>query len=269
MEIVTADRPRDYLRVQGPHAADYLNRMVSNDVVALEVGDACDALLLTVKARVIATLRILRRGETDFLLLTEPGLGAIVRDQLLRTRFAARCEIEPEHHTSTLLLGEGAETPSGSVAVPNRDYGVAGLEALDVDITPTIEADELERLRIEAGTPLAGKDIDDRVLPAEAGLTERAVSFTKGCYPGQEPVARLHYRGHANRVLRVLRVDGGDLPPAGAEVVFQGKAVGRITSAARANGGFVALGYVRAEVTEDAVLEVGEATATMLRPARP
>ena len=269
MQIVTADRPRDYVRVQGPQAADYLNRMVSNDVLALEVGGSCDALLLTAKARVIATLRILRRGETDFLLLTEPGLGAIVRDQLTRMRFAARCEVEPERHTSTLLLGEGVDTPAGAVALPNPDYGVAGLEALDVDIAPTIDADELERLRIEAGTPLAGKDIDDRVLPAEAGLTERAVSFTKGCYPGQEPVARLHYRGHANRVLRVLRVDGGDLPAAGAELVHQGKAVGRITSAVRANGGFVALGYVRAEVTEDAVLEVGEATATMLRPARP
>ena len=79
---------------------------------------------------------------------------------------------------------------------------------LDAEIEPTVSPEELERLRIQAGTPAWGKEIDDRVLPAEAGLTERAVSFTKGCYPGQEPIARLHYRGHANRGLRVLALDG-------------------------------------------------------------
>ena len=73
---------------------------------------------------------------------------------------------------------------------------------------------DLERLRIEAVTPRFGREIDDRVLPAEAGLDERAVSFTKGCYPGQEPIARQHYRGKVNRRLRVLEVDG-DLPERG------------------------------------------------------
>ncbi len=85
---------------------------------------------------------------------------------------------------------------------------------LDADARARRSADdELELLRIRAGTPRVGKEIDDRVLPAEAGLDERAVSFTKGCYPGQEPVARLHYRGHANRGLRVLAIEGAELPP--------------------------------------------------------
>ena len=75
-----------------------------------------------------------------------------------------------------------------------------------------IGAEELERLRILAGTPRWGYELDDRVLPAEAGLEERAISFTKGCYPGQEPVARLHHRGHPNRTLRVLAVDGEGRP---------------------------------------------------------
>jgi len=269
MEIVTAVRPRSFVRVQGPDAASYLNRMVSNDVEALGVGDACDALLLTPKARVIATLRILRRGETDFLLLTEPELGETVRGQLLRTRFAARCEIEAEEHSAVLLLGEGAKAPAGSVSLPNSDYGLPGWEVVDLDAEPTADADELERLRIEAGTPLAGKDIDERVLPEEAGLTERAVSFTKGCYPGQEPVARLHYRGHANRGLRVLRIDAGQVPERDAEVALDGKAVGRITSAVRDGAAVIALGYVRSEVDEEATLEVGGAAARMLRPARP
>ena len=119
-------------------------------------------------------------------------------------------------------------------------------------------------MRIEAGTPAWGKEIDDRVLPAEAGLVERAVSLTKGCYPGQEPIARLHYRGHANRGLRVLGIEGHELPERDAELRYGGKAVGRVTSAARTNGGIVALAYVRAEVPADAALEVGPLTARPL-----
>src|SRR6266496_1800174 len=93
-------RPRAFVRVAGPDAEDYLQRMVSNDVEALAVGEACDALLLTPKARVIATLRIWRRDDDDFLLLTEPALGDGVLAELRKMRFAARCEFEPEQHTS-------------------------------------------------------------------------------------------------------------------------------------------------------------------------
>ena len=99
-----APRPRAFVAVRGPDAEDYLQRMVSNDVEALVVGDSCDALLLTVKARVIAPLRVWRRGPEDFLLLTEPELGETVRAHLLRTRFRARCEIEIEEHESTLAV---------------------------------------------------------------------------------------------------------------------------------------------------------------------
>src|SRR5207253_4317406 len=87
-------RERAYLRVAGPDACDYLQRMVSNDVEALQVGDACPALLLTAKARVIAPLVVWRRGDEDFLLLTEPELGEPVRSLLVRMRLRARCEIE-------------------------------------------------------------------------------------------------------------------------------------------------------------------------------
>src|SRR5436309_8560410 len=103
-----ARRPRAFVRVAGPDAADFLQRMASNDVEALAVGDACDALLLTAKARVIAPLRIIRRADDDFLLLTEPELGETVRTELVRMRFAAKVELEPEEHESWLVLG-GAE----------------------------------------------------------------------------------------------------------------------------------------------------------------
>ncbi len=249
MEV--ADRPRAFVRVAGPDAADYLQRMVSNDVEALQVGESCPALLLTAKARVIAPLVIWRRGEDDFLLLTEPELGDAVRSLLTRTRLRARCEVEAEEHVSQLVFGGrgiAADLPGA-------------VEQLDAGLEPTIRADELELRRIEAGVPRWGAEIDDRILPAEAGLDRTHVSFSKGCYPGQEPVARLHFRGHPNRGLRVLELDEAPAPD-GVELVHEGKAVGRVTSAARRpDGSVVALAYVRVEVPPDARLELAHAEA--------
>jgi tRNA-modifying protein YgfZ len=226
-----ARRPRAFVRVAGPDAADYLQRMISNDVEGLEVGAACDALLLTAKARVIAPLRVLRRAGDDFLLLTEPELGETVRRELIRMRFAANAEIEQEEHESWLVLG-------GDEVLDERP---AGQEVGD---------EEFERWRIEAGIPQWGREIDDRILPAEAGLDDTHISFTKGCYPGQEPIARQRYRGKVNRKLRVLELDGD--APAGTELLREGKVVGRITSSVPG----LALGYVRVEVPEDAQLEL-------------
>ena len=230
--------------------------MLSNEVEALPPGGTCEALLLTAKARVIATVTVWRRAPDDFLLLTEPELGERLHAELIRFRFAAKAAIELEDHISTLVIGEDA--PDG--AIPNRDYGVPAYETIDEEppVTPEpIGADELELLRIRAATPRMGAEIDDRVLPAEAGLEERAISFTKGCYPGQEPVARLHYRGHVNRKLRVLELEG-DVEP-GAEIAHDGKVVGRVTSTAQGH----ALGYVRTEVPDNAQLTIGPVRALL------
>jgi folate-binding protein YgfZ len=212
--------------------------MVSNDVEALAVGKTCDALLLTPKSRLIAPLRIVRRADDDFLVLTEPELGDIVRAQLVRARFAARVELEPEEHEAWLVLG-------GDEVLDERPEG------------PEAGSDEAERWRIESGVPRWGFELDDRVLPAEAGLTETHVSFTKGCYPGQEPIARQHYRGKVNRRLHVLEIDGE--VERGAEIAYEGKAVGRVTSAVPG----LALGYVRTEVPHDAALQVGTVKARL------
>jgi folate-binding protein YgfZ len=241
--VDVASRERSFVRVAGPDAADYLQRMVSNDVEALHVGDSCPALLLTAKARVIAPLVVWRRGEDDFLLLTEPELGEPVRALLTRMRLRARCEIEPEEHTSSLVFG-GGEIETGFPGAR---------ESLDSGLDATLPPDEVERRRIEARVPRWGRELDERVLPAEAGLEATHISFSKGCYPGQEPVARLHFRGKANRGLRVLELH--DVPAYDAELVHDGKVVGRVTSAARRpDGSVVALAYVRAEVADDAPL---------------
>jgi folate-binding protein YgfZ len=255
---------REFVSVRGSDAASYLQAMVSNDVEALGPGEACEALLLTPKARVIAPMTVYRRSADDFLLLTDRGLAEPLRTALLRSRFAAKCEIEVEEHRSSLVVG--SEAPPGTV--PNRDYGLPAYEIIDGE--PPREAvyaelEELERLRILARTPRWGNEIDDRVLPAEAGLDERAIDFEKGCYPGQEPVARLHYRGHPNRTLRVLEVVGVDLPAHDDEVTYEGKTIGRITSAVLNDGeGHLALAYVRREVPADAELRVGSRVARQL-----
>jgi folate-binding protein YgfZ len=256
--------------VSGPDAASYLNRMVSNEVEELSVGGSCEALLLTPKARVVAPMVVWRRAADDFLLLTEPEAGDRLVRELIRARFAARCSIELEEHRSVVVLG----APEGLVVnhhevVPNRDYGVPAVELLDVEAPPEgaepIGEDELERLRILARTPRLGRELDDRVMPAEAGLEERAISFTKGCYPGQEPVARLHHRGHPNRGLRVLALQGEELPPYDAELTLDGKVVGRVTSAAPdPDLGVVALAYVRREVPAEAGLETSGRRARQL-----
>jgi folate-binding protein YgfZ len=245
-----AIRPRAYVGVRGPDAEDFLQRMVSNDVSQ----ESCEALLLTPKARVIAPLTVWRRGETDFLLLTEPELGEVVLRHLMRMRLRAQVEIEPEEHTSHVVLG-------GDEGIPTADYGTPAVEMLDSDLEPTLGGDELERLRVLAGTPRWGREIDDRILPAEAGLDETAISFTKGCYPGQEPVARLRHRGRANRGLRLLEIESDELPTYDAELLHDGKAVGRVTSAVRDGERVIALAYVRREVPEDAELDVDRALA--------
>jgi tRNA-modifying protein YgfZ len=252
-----ADRPRDYVGVRGPDAESYLQALVTNDVERLGPGEACEALLLTPKARVVAPLVVLRRAADDYLLLTEPGLGERLRAALLRARFAAKCEIELEEHTSAVVFG-------GAEGIPTTDYGDDAVEVLDQDVEATLGEDELELLRIKAGTPRYGREIDDRVLPAEAGLDARAIDFAKGCYVGQEPVARQHYRGRVNRSLRVLAVEGAELPEYDAELIRDGKAVGRVTSTARDGDRVVALGYVRVEVPADAVLDLGGRAARQL-----
>jgi folate-binding protein YgfZ len=238
ISVRAALRPRAYVRVAGPDAEDYLQRMLSNDVTA---GDLVPALLLTPKGRLIAPVRMWRRGPEDFLLLTEPELGDVVRATLRRSRFASKCEIEPEQHTSSVVFDE-------SEGLPGEIPGT--VEVLDATVPGTAGNDELEHARIEAGVPAWGRELDDAILPAEAGLDETHISFTKGCYPGQEPVARLRHRGHVNRRLRVLEVESAR---PGDEIAFEGKPVGRVTSAVSGFG----LGYVRVEVPDGARVMVG------------
>lgn len=248
---------RGYVEVAGPDAADFLERMLSNEVRSLEPGpEARPALLLTSKGRIIAPLRVVRESSDAFLLITDAAaLAEPVAEALRRARFAAKCEIEVRRWEGYVHLGV-EHIPRG---LRNRDFGVDAWETFaepGAIQMPVIDAAELEPMRIDAGTPAWGKELDESILPAEAGIDETHISFTKGCFPGQEPIARLHYRGHANRRLRVLDADAAE---AGADIVWNDKVVGRVTSAVPGR----ALGYVRIEVPDDAVLDIAGVEARL------
>ena len=241
---------RGYVRVEGPEAADFLERMLSNEVQSLDVGSARQALLLTPKGRMIAALRVARESDEAFLVITEVELADAVSGALLRARFAAKCEIAVVPLRGYLHFAD----PGRGVRV--EDYGAEAWETWDEADREAASPDELEPLRIEAGTPAWGKELDETVLPAEARLEETHISFTKGCYPGQEPIARLHHHGHPNRLLRKLEVESAS---PGDEILSGDKVVGRVTSAVPGR----ALGYVRREVADDAELQIRGTSARL------
>ena len=152
------------------------------------------------------------------------------------------------------VVRESPLASSGITLIGGIEYEGAVKAAVDgagpIDVTP----ESFEALRIEAGTPASGREATEKNLPQELGRDDRAISFTKGCYLGQETVARLDALGHVNRLLRGLAIDADRPPEAGARLADEatGKEVGWITSAARSErtGSPIALGYVRTSHAE-------------------
>ena len=219
----------------------------------------------------VADLRIWREAADAFVLEAEPELQAELQATVRRYRLAARAEIADDRDrlASVCVLGPlelppGALSATGSLGVDvlgaPEDVAALWRDAVAAGARP-IGADAYEIARVEAGVPRFGAEIDAPVLPAETGLVEQAVSFTKGCYVGQEPVARLHYRGHPNRHLRHLVSFDGALPTVPAELALGDRVVGRLTSVVQppGDGPAVGLGYVRREVEEGSIVDVRQA----------
>jgi tRNA-modifying protein YgfZ len=280
--VFAVDRSeRGKLAVTGPDGKAFLQGLVSNDVESLEPGRGCVAAVLTPKGKMIGDLRIVDLGDELLLDCERVALQGIF-NVLWRGRVGLGVEI----HKRTLqmgLLSVVGETFAGPhehdnvrttvagrpVAAVTTDVGtdlfcaIEDLEAVKTEF-PAGDESDLEVLRVEAGRPRYGIDLDDSVIPQEAGLNERMVSFTKGCYVGQETVARLHYRGKPNRHLRGLRLD--EPAPPGAEIRFGEKVVGRLGSVVVSPRlGPIALALVRREARPGDVVAVGEqATATLM-----
>jgi folate-binding protein YgfZ len=246
---------RDVLRVTGADAEAFLQGQLSQDVAALGAGDSAFSLLLQPQGKVDAWLRVTRTDD-GFLLDVDAGWGDAVLARLKRFLLRVDVAVEPVEGWGVAAATEPVE---GLLAVvPEVDGRVDLLGPVDL-LPPDPDGYEAERIR--AAVPRMGAELDESTIPAAAGVVERSVSFTKGCYTGQELVARIDSRGGQTPTrLRVLSVAGA---PAGAAVVVGGDEVGRVTSAADD----VALAYVKRSVEPpvDAVVrwEGGEAPATI------
>jgi len=288
---------RGKLALSGPGAVEFLNGQVTNELTTLRPGDGCYAAFLTHKGKMLGDLRILAVGEpgagpTELLLDTERSALQALFDMIRRFKVGYEVEL----HKRTLergllsLIGPDAATVAGAGALgetehSNAVFAIDGVTAVavrtDVGVDLLCEAADTERLatalrergaapvseeaaeclRIERGRPRFGIDLDESVIPQEAGLNERAISFTKGCYVGQETVARLFYKGKPNRHLRGLRLSA---PAAGGDELFLGeRAVGRVGSVAISPRlGPVALALVRREAEPGSTVSVGESGAS-------
>jgi aminomethyltransferase len=249
-----------FVLVAGRDAGRLLQNVVTSDVDALAVGEGQYALALTPKGRPLADAWIVREGDDAYVCACEAAVQDDLIAGLKRYRLASRADITSVSGERTLLERPFAAPPAGWHAGPlgalllaGTDEARAAWDAALAGGAVALSADVREALRVERGVPRFGVDFDDSNLPAEAGVVERAISFTKGCYIGQEPIVRLAHRGHANRELRRLRLDETvELP---ATLLEGEREVGRVTSTASLpEGGAAALGYVRRAVEDGAPL---------------
>jgi tRNA-modifying protein YgfZ len=282
---------RGKLIVRGPEAAEYLQGQLTNDVEALEVDGGCYAALLDRKGHIQADMRVLRLSNGEIWLDVEPQAIPTVLRHLQTYSVGREVEIEDvtDRWAITALLGpRGAGIASFKGLGPEhaqRFHEWDGVEVLGVAtdlgldlITRVDQQASLRKLlsaagaveiseaaaeiaRVESGRPRLGAEMSASTMPAEAGIVERAVDFEKGCYIGQEPVARLHYRGKPNRRLRGLRLSAPAQP--GATLHLEGREVGSIGTACVSPAlGPIALAVVRREAEAGDTVRVGDGTET-------
>ena len=270
---------RAVLSLEGSEAAEFLQGQVSNDVEALAPGTGCYAALLNHKGKLRADMRVLRLAQDRLLVDSEAAAGPVLQ-HTFKTYSLGRdvrsVDLTGER-TVLSLIGPSAREladprpPEEEHAFTEGPYGLVVSTDLGVDMivnaaeaaairdgvgVPPVSKEAAECVRIESGRPRLGLDMDESTIPQEAGLNERAVSFTKGCYVGQETVARLYYRGKPNRHLRGLRLT----VPAerGDPIQLADKQVGTIGSACVSPAlGPIALALVRREASPGGEVLVG------------
>jgi folate-binding protein YgfZ len=287
---------RGQLALRGVEAAEYLQGQITNEIEALEPGRGCYAALLDRKGHIQADLRVLRLSAEELWLDTEPATLEALRHHLETYKIGRDVEIVDRGGETAMLTligpasGEVAGVKPGSEHT-NVEASAAGIACravatdLGVDLIAAAgEADALkagligagavevsedaaEIVRVESGRPRFGAEMSAATMPAEAGIVERAVDFEKGCYIGQEPVARLHYRGRPNRQLRGLRLSAA--AQVGDGLRLGEREVGTVGSAVLSPAlGPIGLAVVRREAEPGAVLEVGDGpiTAEVVEP---
>lgn len=277
---------RGKLLVTGSEAAEYLQGQLTNDIEALEPGEGCYAALLDRKGHMQADMRVLVVSEEKIWIDTEPEGLAAARRHLEMYKIGRDADVADAGAERAIvsLIGPRSVELAGSSPLPeyrHEEISIDGIEcpavgtALGIDLIPRAEDREsliaalaeagapavspaaVEILRIESGAPRFGGEMDTATMPAEAGIVAAAVSFEKGCYIGQETVARLHYKGKPNRRLRGLRLSAPTEP--GATLALGEKQVGTLGGSCISPAhGPIGLAIVRREAEPDAELLVGE-----------
>lgn len=247
--------------MDGPDAAAFLQGLLTNDVAGLDVGASCHALMLDNSGHIRADMRVARTAADGFTIVTDAGHGEPLAALLDEFHFSEDVDIVgPEPFAMVTVIGRTPTAPSGAdLALAGRIPGTHDLIGADAAaITAAVAAapaapDVLETLRVEAGVPRFGVDHTSANLVQEAGLEASAVSFDKGCYLGQETVARVHYRGQVNRRLVGVALQQPAEP--GARLTADGRPVGTLTSATVSDAfGPIGLAIVRREVPSGAVV---------------
>ena len=275
---------RAIVELSGSEAAEFLQGQVSNDVEALTPGHGCYATLLDHKGKLRTDLRVLRFAE-DRLLIDAEGIGLPVLLHVFQTfslgRDVRTRDLTPERVLVSLIGPTARGLIDASPPAVEHGWvealdGIAVTTDLGVDLivppdqleqalalAPAASADAAECVRIESGRPRLGLDMGSTTIPQEAGINERAVNFEKGCYVGQETVARLHWRGKPNRHLRGLRLS--ETTPRGATITFGEREVGAVGSTCVSPAlGPIALALVRREASPGDEVTVDGAPATVV-----
>jgi len=256
---VWCEVPRDAVVVSGPDAEKYLQGQVSQDVSAVGVGASAWTFLLQPTGKVAVFARLTRRADDAFLLDTDGGYGAVLAERLARFLLRTKATIEPVAWRAVAVRNPGPTlvTTDAALVLKADWHGHRGFDLLGATVEPPLGATRIERpayerLRVEAGWPAMGAELTPETIPAEAGVVTEAASFTKGCYTGQELVARIDSRGgHVPHLLRHVRL--ARPAKAGDAIEVDGKAVGRLTTVA----GDLALAYVGRAVEPPASSSLG------------
>jgi tRNA-modifying protein YgfZ len=254
-------------RVTGDGPIAFLDATTTQDLTGLSKGDSVLTCMLDEKGRIQAELRVTVLDDGTVLIDAEQPARDAITGWLAKIAPLSGCEVidESDRWTPVALFGVSS-APSGGVRLAS-DWGPADLDVLipssDALTGNEMDAAEYDAARIAAGRPRFGVDFDESTHIAETPLIARAVSFTKGCYPGQESVARVSTLGKVRKRLVGLEIAGNVAPEAGTTLTADGQDVGRITSAAAWAGRAFAIGSLRSDVHDGATVEAGDSGAVV------
>ena len=254
---------RERLRVTGTDRVQFLQGQCTNDIQKLSAGQCCYGAFLTAKGKMRGEGHVMCLPDA-FLLETSPGLRPAL-EKFIITEDVAIEDVTGVYGEWLAIGGADAPPPAGAVLFEHPlGAGIVGAGRM----TATIGPEELEALRIEAGVPRWGMDMDENTIPNEAGLESRAISYDKGCYIGQETIARIKTYGHVNRQLVQLALETDVTPARGGRILDGAREVGQVTSAVRSQrlGKPLALGYVRRELARTGIkLRIAETNAEVTK----